>query len=105
MTKKNKISFVTLEELDRKLFVNKPENVLAFLNVALAEYRRDGNRRAFLDALALVAKWVGVSKIAQKSGMTRQGVYKAIKPGSRPSFLTVLDLLQSAGFTFKVNKS
>lgn len=105
MTKQNKVSFASLDELDRAFFENKPENLRTFLNVALEEYKQDGNKDAFLQALALVVKWAGVSGVAKKSGLTRQGIYKAVKPGSRPSFMTVLDLLQGAGFTFKVTKA
>ena len=104
MTKKPVISFMTLDELDRKFFENQPENLRAFLNVAIEEYMADGNKAAFMDALAVVAKWAGVGKVAGKGGLTRQGVYKALRPGARPAFTTVLDILHGAGFSLKVVK-
>nr|QGT50643.1 hypothetical protein Elusimicrob1349_1130 [uncultured Elusimicrobia bacterium] len=104
MTKKPKISFLTLEEVDREFFENKPENIRSFLNVAIEEYMADGDKAAFMDALAVVAKYAGISKVAGKSGLTRQGIYKAVRPGARPAFTTVLDILHGAGFSLKVVK-
>lgn len=105
MPKKNKVSFATLEELDQKVFVNKPEAIRAFLNVALEDYMYDHNKAEFFKALAMAMKWAKVSNVATKAQLTRQGVYKAIRPNSNPSFTTVISMLQGAGFGIKITKA
>lgn len=105
MTNKNKISFATKEDFEKEFFVNKPEAIRAFLNVALEDYLYDHNKAEFFQALALAMKWAKVSNVATKAQLTRQGVYKAIRPNSNPSFTTVISMLQGAGFGIKITKA
>lgn len=105
MTKKNKISLLPMEEFDKRFFINKPEAIREFLNVAIEDYVYNHNKQEFLEALAMAMKWAKVSNVATKAQLTRQGIYKAMRPNSNPSFTTVLSMLQGAGFTLKVTKA
>ena len=102
MTKKDKISFGTTEELDQAVFVNNPKAIRAFINVAIEDYLKDGDKKELSESLDLVVKWIGASKLARKTGMSRQGIYNAVKPKTEPAFTTVLNMLHSAGFRFTV---
>ncbi|MDR1123266.1 MAG: hypothetical protein LBL61_01365 [Elusimicrobiota bacterium] len=101
--KANKITFRTLDEFEKDVFVNDPERIEAYLNETLAEYAKTGNREDFFKGVAKVVKWIGISNVATKARLSRQGVHKAIKATSSPSFTTVLSVLHGAGFNFKVN--
>lgn len=105
MTKKNKISLTTLEDLDNEVFVNKPEAIRAYLNVAIEEFLYNHDQTDFTKALSLAMKWAKVSNVATKAQLSRQGIYKAIRCNSNPSFTTVLRMLQGAGFSLKVTKA
>lgn len=102
MTKKNKITFAGMEDLDNEIFVKNPKAIKAYLNVAIEEYLKDGDKKALSEALALVVKWSGASNLARKTKMSRQGIYKAVKPTTSPSFTTVLNMLHGAGLRFTI---
>ena len=102
MTKKNKITLMKMPEFEKLFFKNNAEQIRAFLNVAIEEYLQNKNKEEFLQALALAVKWAGVSNVASKSNLTRQGIYNAIKTNANPSFTTVMSMLHGVGFDFKI---
>ncbi len=59
--------------------------------------------RYFNAALGHVIKAVGVASVAEKSGLTRQGIYKAIDLDSKPQFETVSKILKALGVDISFN--
>lgn len=53
-----------------------------------------GNTEAILAALGDIAKAKGIAKIAQSSGLNRESLYKALRPGSKPRFETIFRIIQ-----------
>ena len=45
------------------------------------------------DAVGVVARSVGMSKVAREAGVTREGLYKALGASGNPEFSTVISLL------------
>jgi probable addiction module antidote protein len=76
------------------------EDCAAFIGAALAEAADDP---AFI-ALVLgeVAKARGMAQMARDTGMTREGLYKALSPSGNPSFATVLKVLAALGLRLHV---
>jgi len=66
---------------------------------ARAEYitaALETNDPAFIrDAVGVVARSIGMSKVARQAGITREGVYKALGPSGNPEFGTVISLLSA----------
>jgi probable addiction module antidote protein len=54
-------------------------------------------RKLFLVAVANVAKARGLSQVAKDSGLGRESLYKALKPGSKIRYETVRRLVDSLG--------
>ena len=75
--------------------------------VAMAEYLtaalEDPNPDVFLAAVGNVAKARGMSSIAEESGLGRESLYKALTPGAKPRYDTVLKVLQSLGVKLSVS--
>ena len=70
------------------------ETVIAeYLNAALD----DENPDVFLQAIADVAKARGMSKLAADTGLGRESLYKALAPGAKPRYDTVLKLVRALG--------
>ena len=69
-------------------FLDSEEAVSEYINAALEEDDPD----VFLMALANVIKARGVAKIAAEAGLGRESLYKALAPGARPRYDTVLKL-------------
>ena len=70
------------------------EKVIAeYLNGAL----EDPNPNVFLVAVRDVAKAHGMAQLAKDTGLGRESLYKALTPGAKPRYDTVLKLLQALG--------
>jgi probable addiction module antidote protein len=70
------------------------EKVIAeYLNAAL----EDPNPNVFLVAIRDVAKAHGITQLAKDTGLGRESLYKALTPGAKPRYDTVLKLLQALG--------
>lgn len=93
------IKTVTFDAAD---FLNTKEDVAAYLE----ESFRDGDETIFLDALGAVARSAGMTQIAQKAGMSRESLYKALSQNGNPSFHTVRKVLDALGveFSFRVER-
>ena len=83
MTKKIKVS--ELAEFDAAEYLNSEEDVAAYLTTILEE-----NDPALLAAaLGDIARSRGMTQVANDSGITREALYKALRPGSEPRFDTI----------------
>ena len=60
---------------------------------------KDGTQEELLKAINDVARARGMSKVAEESGMSRMGLYKALSPDGNPAFSTVWNILHSIGYT------
>ena len=60
---------------------------------------KDGTQEELLKAISDVARARGMAKVAEESGMSRMGLYKALSPDGNPAFSTVWNILHSIGYT------
>ena len=91
MTKKIKVS--ELPEFDAAEYLNSEEDVAAYLTTVLEE-----NDPALLAAaLGDIARSRGMTQIAKDSGITREALYKALRPGSAPRFDTISRVCAAIG--------
>jgi probable addiction module antidote protein len=80
-----------------------PFDVASFLdsNEAISEYLTqvlaDGDSDELVRALGYVAKARGMSNLAQATGLGRASLYKALSPGAKPRFDTVLKVMHALG--------
>ena len=63
----------------------------------------DEDPDVFLAAVGNVAKARGMSAIAERAGLGRESLYKALTPGAKPRYDTVLKVLQSLGVKLSVS--
>ncbi len=75
------------------------EDVIAEYVAAALE---DANPEAFLAAVADVAKARGMTQLAKDTGLGRESLYKALAPGAKPRYDTVLKLLHGLGMKLTV---
>jgi probable addiction module antidote protein len=86
-------------EFDASAYLVDDEVVAEYLTAAL----EDPNPDVFLAAVGNVAKARGMSSIAESSGLGRESLYKALTPGAKPRYDTVLKVLQSLGVKLSVS--
>ena len=80
------------ESLDSK------EDILSHLAVALAENDID----FLLSVLNALARSKGMAELAADLGVSREGLYKSLAPGSNPAFGTVVKTLDNLGFRLNI---
>lgn len=91
MTKKIKVS--ELPEFDAAEYLNSEEDIAAYLTAVLEE-----NDPALLAAaLGDIARSRGMTQVAKDSGITREALYKALRPGSEPRFDTISRVCAALG--------
>ncbi|MCC7464435.1 MAG: putative addiction module antidote protein [Gammaproteobacteria bacterium] len=91
MAKKLKVSELPL--FDPAEHLKDEDDMAAYLTVVLEE-----NDPALLaTALGDIARARGMSEIARASGITREALYKALRPGAQPRFDTVSRVCAALG--------
>ncbi len=86
------------EMYDAAEFLESDEEIIAYLNAAL----EDGDPALVSAALGDIARARGMTKLANETGITRDGLYKALSPSGNPSFGTVLKVLNALGYKFDI---
>lgn len=89
----------TITEFDPSEFLDDEEVIAEYLSAAL----EDENPDVFLVAVGNVAKARGMTSIAQSTGLGRESLYKAMTPGAKPRYDTVLKVLHSLGVKITVS--
>lgn len=80
---------------DAANYLKSEEDMAAYLEAAMEEAPEDpGYITAVLNDIARAR---GIMKLANDAGMTRAGLYKALAPGSKPSFETVVKISKALG--------
>jgi probable addiction module antidote protein len=83
---------------DTAEFLNSDEDIAAYLNAAITE-----NEPALLNvALGNIARAKGMTQLARETGLTRDGLYKALSPDGNPSFTTVQKILKALNLRLNV---
>lgn len=88
----------TFAKFDAADYLDNEETIAEYLTAAL----EDPNPDVFLAALADVAKARGMSTIARGAGLGRESLYKALAPGAKPRYDTILRVLHSLGVKLTV---
>jgi len=92
MTSK-KISVAALPEFDITQYLGDEKAIAEYLTVVLLE----NDAAALADALGTIARARGMSEIAKESGMTREALYKALRPDAHPRFDTINRVMAALG--------
>ena len=75
-------------------YLRTPKEVAMYLEA----FFEDGvDHEALVHALGVVARARGMSKLAKETGISRQGLYKAIAKDGNPSFETVMKIVGAFG--------
>ena len=73
--------------------------IAEYLNTVLEE----GNDREIVTAIGHIAKAIGMTKIAEATGMSRPSLYKALSDGAKPQFSTIMKVLRAIGGQISVS--
>lgn len=82
-----------LARFDAADYLDNDVVIAEYINAAL----EDENPNVLLQAIADVAKARGMTKLAKDVGLGRESLYKALAPGAKPRYDTVLKLVRALG--------
>ena len=82
-----------LAQFDAAEYLDNEEVIAEYLNAAL----EDENPDMFLVAISDVARARGMAQLAKDTGLGRESLYKALAPGAKPRYDTVLKLIRALG--------
>ena len=74
-------------------YLGNDETIAEYLTAAL----EDPNPDVFLTAVRDVARARGMAQLAKATGLGRESLYKALTPGAKPRYDTVLKLVSALG--------
>ena len=88
-------------KFDIEEYLDDQEMINDYLNTVLEE----GDSNDIQVALGHIAKAIGMSKIAEQTGMSRPSLYKALAENAKPQFDTILKVLRAIGGNIKMKPS
>ena len=80
-------------------YLDSNEMIAEYLNAVL----EDGNENEIITAIGNIAKAIGMTKIAEETGLSRPSLYKALSDGSKPQFETIMKVLRAIGGQIQIN--
>lgn len=80
-------------------YLDSNEMIAEYLNTVLEE----GNESEIIVAIGNIAKAIGMTKIAEETGMSRPSLYKALSEGAKPQFTTIMKVLKAIGGQIQVS--
>jgi probable addiction module antidote protein len=80
-------------------YLDNKEMIAEYLNTVLEE----GDSSDIIIAIGHIAKSIGMTKIAQETGLSRPSLYKALSDGAKPQFETIMKVLRAIGGEIKIN--
>ena len=83
---------------DAATHLKTDKDIAAYLEAAL----EDGDAALIAAAIGDIARAKGMSKIAKKTGLGRESLYKALSTNGNPEFATILKVINSLGLKLHV---
>lgn len=94
----------TFDETQEDYYRSHPEEIDGYLQEVFEEYARDGCTPALLTSLRMIARVKGVSALALESGITRNGIQKALAEDAKPGFATISAIMKAMGYGITIQK-
>lgn len=80
---------------DAAAYLKTEEDCALYLQAAIDE--ADGDPSIIVAALGDIARARGMMQLAKETGLSREGLYKALSPEGNPSFATVAKVIEALG--------
>lgn len=74
-------------------YLDSKEMIAEYLNTVL----ETGSDAEIIAAIGHIAKAIGMTKIAEETGLSRPSLYKALSDGAKPQFATIMKVLKAVG--------
>ena len=80
-------------------YLDNKEMIAEYLNAVLEE----GDNSDVITAIGHIVKSIGMTKIAEETGLSRPSLYKALSDGAKPQFVTIMKVLKAIGGQIQID--
>lgn len=101
MAKRN---YRTLDEVSEEYYREHPDEIDDYLKEIFDEYAEDGNTPALLSSLRVISRVKGISEISRETGITRNGIQKALSEEGNPRLESINAIMRAMGYRLKPEK-
>lgn len=98
MEKIKQLENMGVSKFDIADYLDNKEMIAEYLNTVLEE----GDNDDIIIAIGHIAKAIGMTKIAEETGLSRTSLYKALSEDSKPQFETIMKVLKAIGGQLQV---
>lgn len=91
----------TFSRYDAADYLRTEDDIQAYLEAAFEE----GDASMIAVALGNIARSRNISQLARDTGMSREGIYKALSGEGNPSFSTIMKLSHALGFRMQMTSA
>ena len=88
---RNKIS--EMSDFDMATFLKSEEDIAAYVTIVI----EDGDSGELAHALGVAARARGMTEVANAAGISREALYKALRPNTHPRFDTISRVCSALG--------
>jgi probable addiction module antidote protein len=88
-----KINAAELPEFDMAEHLDSDQAIAEYLTIVMEE----NDPSELTHALGVIARARGMSEVARAAGLTREALYKALRPNSQPRFDTIARVCTALG--------
>jgi probable addiction module antidote protein len=99
MSSKHKLKIEELPEFDIAHYLKSKKAMMEYLNQVIA----DGDDAELAAALGHIARAKGMAEVSKSTGLTREALYKALRPNTKPRFDTVSKVIQALGMRIMIH--
>jgi len=92
---------MTTSKFDIADYLDDNKIIAEYLNAVL----EDGDSKELVAAIGHIAKAIGMTKIAEQTGLSRPSLYKALNQDSKPQFDTIYKVLKAVGGQLKIDST
>jgi len=91
-------------EVEEDYFRKHPDEIDDYLTEIFDEFAQDGNTPALLSSLRVVCRVKGISEISRETGITRNGIQKALSADGNPKLENIKAIMNAMGYRLTLQK-
>lgn len=99
-----KRKYRTLDQVSEEYYRDHPDEIDVYLKTCFEVYAKDGCTPALLSSLRMIARVKGISAIAAETGITRNGIQKALSEEGNPRLDNVNSIMRALGYHLTAQK-
>jgi len=99
-----KRAYRKFREVEEDYFRKHPDEIDDYLTEIFDEFAEDGDTSALLSSLRVISRVKGVSQIARETGISRNGIQKALSEDGNPKLANINAIMHAMGYRLTPQK-